>query len=80
MNPLVDATSWLFHRQFMSSPGASTWNNQRLSIYHYTVLSKTWTCPMCTLVNDAWFAQCEACAVRNKSVRSKNLEKGRCNR
>ena len=82
LNPLVDASTWLHHRMFPSPPAASTWNNQRLAVYHYTILSKQWRCPVCTLLNEAWMSSCEACAVKNKSVRLKAFggEKHRCNR
>ena len=73
MNALVEASMWLHNTVFLSPLNSSSWNHGRMSVYHYTVLSKQWTCGVCTLLNDAVDSVCVACTSRGKSVRQRQV-------
>ena len=69
LSALVEGSKWLSTVQFDSPLRATSWNLGRMPIYHYTLLTKLWACPLCTFLNSVEYSSCDVCAAKSKSVR-----------
>ena len=74
LNPLIQASSWLYSQNFLSSKEDFTWTNQKLNLYHYTIpAEKVWKCNNCGLNNELYLHKCKDCDTKQKSTRDKTV-------